>query len=123
MRLSALLLVATLPLLAGCNGGNAQRAAEAEKIELIACRQTYPVGKSAFADLIHCELGAVHNYVQEVDPSETRAQERLAADLQDQAAAVDQGRITLQDWQSLAHDRIDKLRDAKAAQTAANEIL
>ena len=112
MRRSAVFLL--LCAITACGQDTKIRnAREQEATEIAACRTTYPVGKSQFAPLINCENAAAAAFVQQIDPAENDAEQRIANELQRLAADVDAGRMSIQDWQAQASNRVHLLKDAR----------
>ena len=112
MRRSAVFLL--LCAITACGQDTKIRnAREQEATEIAACRTTYPVGKSQFAPLINCENAAAAAFVQQIDPAENDAEQRIASELQRLAADVDAGRMSIQDWQAQASNRVHLLKDAR----------
>ena len=110
--------------LGGCGQSDtADQAMKQEKIEIEACRTTFPIGRGQFGALVRCEMSAAASYVQQTDPSERKRQSNLANDLAARADAVDQGRLTIQDWQSRANDAIHALKDARRTAEATSAVL
>ena len=107
-----IVLLTTLSILAACSGGtSAKEAAAQEQAELAACQATYPERPGLFGARARCELGAAGNYVQLTDPGEDPRMTRLADQLGADAAAVDTGSSTADQWHSKLEAAVDALPD------------